>query len=164
MIVAFSNHYKKHKDSFLLIGGSLPQFLKEKYEGLTKKYLNVHSSKVCFRHMTEEEKNLYFSASDVLVLPYKTIYQSGSAQVGLLFGMPIIATALEGFGKAIQDNVNGIVVDSPSVQKIESAINRILECDMDYFGKNSRIILEKDFSLEEKANDIYSFLNGWKEV
>lgn len=47
-------------------------------------------------YVSDEEISLYFSAADVLVLPYTRASQSGVAHIGMAFGLPIIATRVGG--------------------------------------------------------------------
>jgi glycosyltransferase involved in cell wall biosynthesis len=42
-------------------------------------------------HIPDEETEVYFKAADVLVLPYRDIYQSGILFLGYSFGLPALA-------------------------------------------------------------------------
>ena len=39
----------------------------------------------------DDETEIYFKAADVLVLPYRDIYQSGVLFLGHSFGLPVLA-------------------------------------------------------------------------
>ncbi|HKW64947.1 MAG TPA: glycosyltransferase family 4 protein [Candidatus Acidoferrum sp.] len=54
---------------------------------------DVQKGRVLFRaaHIPDEETELYFKAADVVVLPYRDIYQSGILFLGYSFGLPAIA-------------------------------------------------------------------------
>ncbi len=43
----------------------------------------------------------YFFASDLVVLPYNEITQSGVLQIAYAFGKPVVATAIGGFNEAV---------------------------------------------------------------
>ena len=42
-------------------------------------------------YIPDDETEIYFKAADVLVLPYRQIYQSGVLFLGYSFGLPVLA-------------------------------------------------------------------------
>ncbi|MDD1719332.1 MAG: glycosyltransferase [Methanoregulaceae archaeon] len=54
------------------------------------------------RYVTDDEISIFFSAADVLVIPYTRASASGVAHIGMAFGLPIVASSvgglLEGLG------------------------------------------------------------------
>lgn len=53
---------------------------------------------------------LYFSAADVVVLPYLSATQSGITQIAYNFNKPVIATDVGGLSEVVRDGVTGYVV------------------------------------------------------
>ena len=53
----------------------------------------------------------YFSASDMVVQPYKTATQSGVTQIAYHFGLPMIVTPVGGLPEIVPDGVAGYVVE-----------------------------------------------------
>lgn len=53
------------------------------------------------RYVGDSEIPLYFSAADVLVMPYIRASQSGVAHIGMGFGIPIIATRVGGLEESL---------------------------------------------------------------
>jgi glycosyltransferase involved in cell wall biosynthesis len=53
------------------------------------------------RYISDEEIPLFFSAADVLVLPYTRASQSGVAHIGMTYGLPIIATRVGGLEESL---------------------------------------------------------------
>jgi D-inositol-3-phosphate glycosyltransferase len=49
----------------------------------------------------DDQIELYLKAADVMVLPYKEIFQSGILFLGYSFGLPVIATDVGSFGEEI---------------------------------------------------------------
>ena len=60
----------------------------------------------------DEEMELYFKAADVLVLPYKEIFQSGVLFLAYSFGLPVIATDVGSFREDIVEGQDGISVQA----------------------------------------------------
>lgn len=55
----------------------------------------------------DEEMEVYLKAADVLVLPYKDIFQSGVLFLGYSFGLPVIATDVGSFREEIVEGETG---------------------------------------------------------
>ncbi|MDW7990203.1 MAG: glycosyltransferase, partial [Archaeoglobaceae archaeon] len=76
------------------------------------------------KYVPDEEVSLYFSASDVLVLPYLRASQSGVAHIGMSFGIPIIATRVGGLEESLSEYSGAYFVD-PKAESIAEALQRI---------------------------------------
>ena len=59
------------------------------------------------QYISDEKMEVYFKAADVLVLPYKDIFQSGVLFLGYSFGLPVIATDVGSFREEILDGKTG---------------------------------------------------------
>ena len=57
----------------------------------------------------ENEMEIYFKAADVLVLPYRKIYQSGVLFLGYGFGLPVVATDVGSFREHVIENRTGFI-------------------------------------------------------
>jgi D-inositol-3-phosphate glycosyltransferase len=55
----------------------------------------------------DEEIEVYFKAADVIVLPYKDIFQSGVLFLGYSFGLPVIVTDIGSFREEIVEGKTG---------------------------------------------------------
>jgi D-inositol-3-phosphate glycosyltransferase len=53
--------------------------------------------------------SLYFSAADLVVLPYGEIFQSGVAVAAFTYGRPVVATRVGGLPELVQDGVTGFL-------------------------------------------------------
>jgi glycosyltransferase involved in cell wall biosynthesis len=57
----------------------------------------------------DEDMELYLKAADVLVLPYKEIFQSGVLFLGYSYGLPVIATDVGSFREEIVEGETGFL-------------------------------------------------------
>jgi D-inositol-3-phosphate glycosyltransferase len=57
-----------------------------------------------------DEVNLYFSAADIVVQPYKTATQSGISQIAYHFNKPMIVSNVGGLPEIVKDGISGYVV------------------------------------------------------
>lgn len=62
-----------------------------------------------FDHVEDEDVQLYMNASDFLVLPYRRVLTSGTAILGLSFGVPIIAPRAGLLPELVQHGTEGIL-------------------------------------------------------
>ncbi len=96
----------------------------------------------------DNEVNIYFSAADLVVQPYKTATQSGVTQIAYHFEKPMLVTNVGGLSEIIPDGKVGYVVE-PDVDSITEAL--------DDFYKNKRAGLFGSNVVEEKKK--FSWLN-----
>jgi len=76
------------------------------------------------RYVPDSEVSLYFSASDVLVLPYTRASQSGVAHIGMSFGLPIVATKVGGLSDSLGNYIGTKFVE-PDAKEIARAIEEV---------------------------------------
>lgn len=103
----------------------------------------------------DEEVNLYFCASDMVVQPYKSATQSGVTQIGYHFNKPMLVTNVGGLSEIIPDGKIGYVVE-PDSRSIANALVDFYENDR--IGEFETNILEekKKFSWKNMVNTFLS--------
>jgi len=108
----------------------------------------------------DNQVNLYFSAADMVVQPYKSATQSGVTQIGYHFNKPMLVTNVGGLPEIIADGKIGYVVE-PESQKIADALVDFYQNDrLEEFELN--IIEEKKkFSWH---NLVQTFIDIHKQV
>jgi glycosyltransferase involved in cell wall biosynthesis len=78
-------------------------------------------------YVPNEELGVYFSAADVVVLPYLEATQSGVVQVALGFEKPIIATSVGGMPEAVHEGETGLIVPPADSDALYKAILRYFD-------------------------------------
>ena len=147
LIEAFSI-VRKTVDVKLIVAGEFYE-PEEKYLNLISKYKLEDSIILKKDFIPTTDVKYYFSASDAVVLPYKSATQSGIVQVAVNFCKPVIATNVGGIGEVIEDGKTGFVVEKENPEKLAQAIVR--------FYKEGK---EKEFSLNMKSlKEKYSWQN-----
>lgn len=120
LIEAFSL-VRKELDVKLIVAGEFYE-PEEKYLKLIKQHQLEESIILKKDFIPTSEVKYYFSASDAVVLPYKSATQSGIVQVAVNFCMPVIATNVGGIGEVIEDGKTGFVVEKENPEKFAQAI------------------------------------------
>ena len=110
--------------------------------------------------IADEEVNLYFSAADMVVQPYKSATQSGVTQIGYHFNKPMLVTNVGGLSEIIPDGVIGYVVE-PDSHKIADAL-------VDFYANERMAEFETNIVDEKKkfswTNMVNSFLFLYNKI
>jgi glycosyltransferase involved in cell wall biosynthesis len=111
----------------VIIAGKLRNEIWDKYQSIINKN-NIQERVIpIIRHISDEERDVLFTMSKCIVLPYRWIYQSGVLLMTMSFPMTIIASNLPPNADLISDNKNGLLFtpeDSNALaEKIDSIVN-----------------------------------------
>lgn len=153
LIKAMPRAVEKNKELFLLGAGAFHAIDQEMYENLVREFLNPKIGKMDFGHVPDEMMKYYFSAADILCVPYREIYQSGIAQFGLIYELPMVGSDLKRMSDMVQQGVNGETFKSEDIDSLVDALLRLSTNSslMEKYALGSKIIGERDFSVEERA-------------
>ncbi len=69
----------------------------------------------------------YFSAADVVVLPYLSATQSGIVQIAYQFDKPVIATDVGGLAEVVRDGMTGFIVPPNAPEALAQAVIRFYD-------------------------------------
>ncbi len=105
-------------------------------------------------YVPNEEVGVYFSAADVMTLPYKSATQSGIIQIAYNFHRPVIATDVGGLGEVIVDGHTGFIVPPEQPAAIAEAVVSFYENDRFESFRAGVIEEKKKYSWEYMAEGI----------
>jgi glycosyltransferase involved in cell wall biosynthesis len=84
---------------------------------------NIQSKILGFiRFIEDDERDLFFKACDVLVLPYRKIYQSGVLLMATSYRIPVIVSNLSPNLDIIEDGKNGLVFENGNSDSLKEKI------------------------------------------
>ena len=160
LIEAFSL-LKANPHNKLLIAGEFYED-KQPYFDLISKYKLEEQIILLNQFIPNDDVKYYFSAADIVALPYRSATQSGVTQVSFHFEVPTLVTNVGGLGEIIPHNVAGYVVE-PNPQAIASSLE-------DYFENNKEQAFTEGMKQEKQkyewfifVNEIISLYNGLKK-
>jgi glycosyltransferase involved in cell wall biosynthesis len=160
LIEAFSL-LKANPHNKLLIAGEFYED-KQPYFDLISKYKLEEQIILLNQFIPNDDVKYYFSAADIVALPYRSATQSGVTQVSFHFEVPTLVTNVGGLGEIIPHNVAGYVVE-PYPQAIASSLE-------DYFENNKEQAFTEGMKQEKQkyewsifVNEIISLYNGLKK-
>ncbi len=113
---------------------------KNKYHNRVKELLIDNYVRFVSDYVPNDKVSIYFSAADVVVLPYLSATQSGITQIAYNFDKSVIATNVGGLGEVVIDGKTGFIVPSNDSQKLADAIIKFYsEKKEERFSQNVKI-------------------------
>lgn len=109
-------------------------------------------------YIPEDEAEIYFKAADVLILPYKNIFQSGVIYSSYYFGLPVIATDVGSLKDDIVEGKTGFVSNPDDPDDLAKKI-------IEYFKSDIYLNLENNKKkIIKYANENHSWENTGKKT
>jgi glycosyltransferase involved in cell wall biosynthesis len=156
LVSAFQQIVVRSNDYRLIIAGK-PKRGCEKYWQLIQETIaqNIEQGLVIqkIEHIQDDEAELYFKAADVLILPYREIFQSGVLFFGYSFGLPVIATDVGAMREDIVEGKTGFVCKPGDPGDMARAIETYFSSDLYKDLDNRRQEIRK-YALERHSWDV----------
>jgi D-inositol-3-phosphate glycosyltransferase len=116
---------------------------------------DVQTGRILLRteFIPDDQTEVYFKAADVLVLPYRHIYQSGVLFLGHSFGLPVLAADVGSLKDEIVEGNTGFVFRSEDPVALATTIERYFASDLFVnLGSQRQEII--DFATERHSWDV----------
>ena len=145
-------------DSFQLVIAGEVYGDRDGYDKLIIQSKNKHIYFVD-QFIPSEEVNLYFSAADLCVLPYKTATQSGIKAMCDAFHLPVLVSRVGGLHGDILEGENGFVIRDSSAFPLSEQIEEVFsDSRIEKVSKNIQNHLEnKQNEWDEFADSVLKF-------
>jgi D-inositol-3-phosphate glycosyltransferase len=133
LVTAFQKDFAKRNDYRLIIAGrpmpGCEEYWRAVQEAIQK---DVHSGRILIRadFIPDDEIEVYFKAADILVLPYRHIYQSGVLFLGYSFGLPVLAADVGSLKEEIVEGDTGFVFKPDDPNDLAKAIDQYFASDL----------------------------------
>jgi D-inositol-3-phosphate glycosyltransferase len=125
LLDAFQLLAAKHMNYRLIIAGE-PKKGSEAYrdqiQQTVEREFKLNQIILKIQFIPDEEMELYLKAADVLVLPYKEIFQSGVLFLAYSFGLPVVATDVGSFREEIVEGCTGFLCQPGDPAELARAI------------------------------------------
>lgn len=125
LVEAFAQTIQKYPESILVIAGQC----QEDYGKYLEQINNLGLSKYVksdIRYIPHESIANYFSAADIVVLPYQHIYQSGILYLAFGARRPVIATRVGGLKEVVLEGKNGFLIPPNDVNTLADTLVKAL--------------------------------------
>lgn len=145
----------------LLLAGNGDQEYLSHLDAYIKRLNLSHKVQTVYKHIPVEELPIYHKAADILVYPYKSIYQSGALLTGMTYGKAIVATEVGGFKETIQHEINGVLVTYGEEEELLRALLRLIDEPetRQQLGNNALDTIKESYSwdlIADKTLDCYA--------
>ncbi|MBB3108569.1 glycosyltransferase involved in cell wall biosynthesis [Paenibacillus phyllosphaerae] len=148
LLDALNNMKGEYEDWVLVIAGSCDNF--NEYEEMINKYSLEEKVIRHIKYIPMENIAAYFSISDVVVLPYRNIYQSGVVQMAYAFGKPVICSRVGGFVDVVDEGETGLLFETGSSDELSKILLFALtKADLNQMGQNASYLARTKYSWEQ---------------
>lgn len=112
---------KEFKAIELMVVGDFDHTRQEYIDIITE--LNIDKYvRIIDGYIPDKEVQQYFTASDLVVLPYESATQSGIVQIAFGMERPVIVTEVGGLPDVVEDNVTGYIVNPCDEKALADAV------------------------------------------
>ncbi len=116
---------RKGEDVYLVIAGMIRVGTEEEYRRAIehagiKERVRFRQEYIPFGEVAD-----YFTAADVVALPYEHIYDSGVLHIAFALGVPVVASRVGSFLDYIRDGKTGFLVDGESDGELTEALCKL---------------------------------------
>ena len=126
LLLSLKKVFENNPDIVLLIAGKPWEDDFSIYQEIIEKN-NLNGNIIShIKFIAHKDVEHYYCASDLVVLPYKKIYQSGVLMMTLSYQRPVLVSDLPPLKEVITDNENGFLFESENVSDLSEKIKAIL--------------------------------------
>jgi D-inositol-3-phosphate glycosyltransferase len=154
-IIAGREH---HGQGYRLIVAGRPDRCEEYWNATSEAmHEEVRSGRVLIRaeSIPDDETEVYFKAADVLVLPYRDIYQSGVLFLAHSFGLPVVAADVGSLRDDIVEGKTGFLFKPEDPVDLTNAIEKYFASDL-YANLSSRREEIQSYAARRHSWDVVS--------
>ncbi|MGB9663935.1 MAG: glycosyltransferase [Ignavibacteria bacterium] len=156
LIEAMPYLLKENENYFLLIVGEFYES-KDKYFERIKK-LNIGKNVLVIdEFVPNEEVGLYYSAADLVVLPYNSATQSGILNIAYGFKKPVVVTNVGGLPELVENGKTGFIVEPQNPLALAEGIKKYFSAsNIEEFSRNIETFIQNNsfMSIERVFNEI----------
>ncbi len=114
------------------------------------------------RFIEDDERDKLFAISDMIIIPYKKIYQSGVILMAMSYGLPIMASDLPANKQLISPEKNGFLFKSEDVDDLTIKINQYINNDilLENISINATQTIKLEYSWDDIANNYLQLIKS----
>ncbi len=117
---------REYPNTILLVAGKV---WKDDFQRYQRQIDALGISNHCVLHVRfipDSEVADYYAAADVVVLPYRRIYQSGVLLMAMSYGKPVVVSDIEGMTEVVADGKNGYVFPAGDAEALADKLAEVI--------------------------------------
>ena len=152
-----------HPETLLLVAGQVWKDDWGRYQALMDELALVDHVRARIAYIPDEEVAAYYRAADVVVLPYRRIYQSGVLLMAWSYARPVVVSDVGGLAEMVRNGETGLLVEPDDPVALAGALNELL-ADRTWgetMGAAGRRLVEQEFAwgkIAERTAGLYNRL------
>ena len=154
-----------HPQVLLLIAGQVWKDDWGRYQALIDELNLTDYVRAHIAYIPDEDVAAYYRAADVVVLPYRRIYQSGVLLMAWSYARPVVASDIGGLAEEVRHGETGLLVPADDPAALASALNELLadRSRAEAMGATGRRLVEQEFAWDKiaaRTADLYRKLEA----
>jgi D-inositol-3-phosphate glycosyltransferase len=141
LVEAFHRLAPRDTSARLIIAGEPMKGFEDYVDGIRRAIAdNGVSDRILSRleFIPDHETEVYFKAADVLVLPYKNIFESGVLFLAYRFGLPVVASDVGSFGEELTKGRAGLVFEPGNSTALADTLEAFFKSEFSQEPANHR--------------------------
>lgn len=126
LLEAMPRLIQEHPDTTLLVAGKVWKDDMQRYQEQIEALGISDNCTFHTRFIPDSEVANYYAAVDVVVLPYRRIYQSGVLLMAMSYGKPVVVSDIEGMTEVVADGGNGYVFPAGDAEALADKLVNVL--------------------------------------
>lgn len=165
LIEALPAVVQAHPEVLLVIAGRPWKADLVRYEQLIEELAMQDYSSLHARFILDKQVSTYYAAAEIVVLPYRRIYQSGVILLAMSYGKPVMVSDLPGMLEVITEGENGFVFRRDSSADLAVRLIQVLgdEAGLRRVGDRALVYVEKHhdwLEIGRRTVEVYRSLEG----
>ncbi len=158
-IKAMPKIISRFPDTVLVIAGEFWQDKRKYVEAIEKLGIANHI-RIADNYIPNEDVGKYFTASDLVLLPYSSATGSGIAQTAYAFDIPVIATNTGSLAETVIEGKTGYVVEKENPEAFADAVIKFFEQEKTEEFKKNIAVEKKKYTWESYVDALVDFTGG----
>lgn len=142
----------EHRDACFMVAGREYDAKYDDYKAMIPADMLANNCRFFTRFIREDEIDDFYSSADIVVLPYRKIYQSAVLLMAMSYGKCVVASNIPGMTGVVEEGINGFLFNDGDSDDLARVISRLLK-DPDL--RNSAA--SKGFETMQQQHD-------WKDI
>jgi len=152
-----------HPQALLLIAGQVWKDDWGRYQALIDELALAAHVRARIAYIPDEDVAAYYRAADVVVLPYRRIYQSGVLLMAWSYARPVVASSIGGLAEEVWHGETGLLVPADDPAALAGALSELLadRSRAEAMGAAGRRLVEQKFAWDKiaaRTADLYRAL------
>lgn len=154
LLIATLSNWKGRLDWKLVIAGKMKPTQKKSIENLITRSGLTDQVRIDAGHISDSDTPLYYRAADIVVVPYRKIYESGVTIMAMSMGRPAIVSNHEPLTDKIIEGITGFVFESGVHADLAAALDRA-------YSQRNRLDVLGDAAFQQvKKNRAWTNIGG----